>query len=149
MFVIPAQAGIQHRGTSWIPAFAGMTAGGPQRLLSEEAAFITLDMLARNPRPDTGVPAFPGVAWKTGTSWGFRDAWTAGVFGRYVLVVWVGNFDGSSNAAFVGVQTAAPLFFNIVDSLRSQGLAPGASAPSAADATMVASVPGASSGTSP
>ena len=100
----------------------------PRRLLSEEAAFITLDMLSRNPRPDTGVPAFPGVAWKTGTSWGFRDAWTAGVFGRYVLVVWVGNFDGSSNAAFVGVQTAAPLFFSIVDSLRSQGLDPGAMA---------------------
>jgi len=100
----------------------------PRRLLSPEAAFVTLDMLSRNPRPDTGVPAFPGVAWKTGTSWGFRDAWTAGVFGRYVLVVWVGNFDGSSNATFVGVQTAAPLFFNIVDSLRSQGLDPGAMA---------------------
>jgi penicillin-binding protein 1C len=100
----------------------------PRRLLSPEAAFITLDMLSRNPRPDTGVPPFPGVAWKTGTSWGFRDAWTAGVFGRYVLVVWVGNFDGSSNAAFVGLQTAAPLFFNIVDSLRSQGLDPGAMA---------------------
>jgi len=97
----------------------------PRRLISEEAAFITLDMLRANPRPDTGAPAFPRVAWKTGTSWGFRDAWTAGVFGRHVLVVWVGNFDGSSNPAFVGVQTAAPLFFQIVDSLRSQGLDPG------------------------
>ena len=99
-----------------------------RRMLSEEAAFITLDMLARNPRPDTGVPAFPAVAWKTGTSWGFRDAWTAGVFGRYALVVWVGRFDGRSNPAFVGVQTAAPLFFEIIDSLRSQGLDPGAMA---------------------
>ena len=79
-------------------------------------------MLQANPRPDTGQRAFPKVAWKTGTSWGFRDAWTAGVFGRYVLVVWVGNFDGTSNPAFVGVQTAAPLFFQIVDNLRSQGL---------------------------
>ena len=92
------------------------------RLLSAEAAYIVLDMLQANPRPDTGQRAFPKVAWKTGTSWGFRDAWTAGVFGRYVLVVWVGNFDGTSNPAFVGVQTAAPLFFQIVDSLRSQGL---------------------------
>jgi penicillin-binding protein 1C len=92
-------------------------------LLSPEAAWITLDMLQANPRPDTGQRAFPPVAWKTGTSWGFRDAWTAGVFGRLVLVVWVGNFDGSANPAFVGVQTAAPLFFQIVDSLRSQGLA--------------------------
>ena len=64
------------------------------------------------------------VAWKTGTSWGFRDAWSAGVFGRYVLVVWIGNFDGSGNPAFVGVKAAAPLFFQIVDSLRSQQLDP-------------------------
>jgi penicillin-binding protein 1C len=93
-----------------------------QRLLSEEAAFITLEMLKRNPRPDTGSPAVPEVAWKTGTSWGFRDAWTAGVFGRQVLVVWVGNFDGTANPGLVGVKTAAPLFFNIIDSLRSQHL---------------------------
>jgi penicillin-binding protein 1C len=99
-----------------------------QRLLSPEAAYVTLEMLKANPRPDTGQPAFPPVAWKTGTSWGFRDAWTAGVFGRSVLVVWVGNFDGSPNPAFIGVQTAAPLFFSIVDSLRSQGLELAASA---------------------
>lgn len=80
-------------------------------------------MLKTNPRPDTGLPASPAVAWKTGTSWGFRDAWTAGVFGRYVLVVWVGNFDGSSNPAFIGVSAAAPLFFNIVDALRNEGMA--------------------------
>jgi penicillin-binding protein 1C len=98
-------------------------AGEGLRLLSEESAFVTLDMLANNPRPDTGQPARPAVAWKTGTSWGFRDAWTAGVFGRYVLVVWIGNFDGSSNPAFIGVQAAAPLFFQVVDAMQSQGLA--------------------------
>nr|WP_269106909.1 penicillin-binding protein 1C [Massilia sp. TS11] len=95
------------------------------RWLSPEAAFITLQMLKTNPRPDTGEPAAPAVAWKTGTSWGFRDAWTAGVFGPYVLLVWIGNFDGSGNPAFVGIQTAAPLFFQIVDSLRAQHLDPG------------------------
>ena len=59
-----------------------------QVLLSPAAAFITLDMLRQTPRPDTGGPAQPPIAWKTGTSWAFRDAWTAGVFGRHVLVVW-------------------------------------------------------------
>jgi penicillin-binding protein 1C len=98
------------------------TPNASKQLLSAEAAFIVQDMLQANPRPDTGQPAFPKVAWKTGTSWGFRDAWTAGIFGRYVLVVWVGNFDNTGNPAFVGVQTAAPLFFQIVDSLRAQGL---------------------------
>ncbi len=92
------------------------------RLLSAEASFMTIDMLAQNPRPqDVGLQLsgrLP-VAWKTGTSWGFRDAWTAGLFGHYVLVVWVGNFDGSSNPAFVGAQAAAPLFFRLVDALHA------------------------------
>jgi penicillin-binding protein 1C len=91
------------------------------RLLSPEASFITLDMLRRNPRPDDEgtVPArtrWP-IAWKTGTSWGFRDAWSAGIVGPYVLVVWIGDFEGRGNPAFVGVDAAAPLFFRIADAL--------------------------------
>ena len=78
-------------------------------------------MLSRNPRPDDdgSLPRRNRwtVAWKTGTSWGFRDAWAAGVAGRYVLVVWIGDFDGESNPSFVGVDAAAPLFFRIVDAL--------------------------------
>ncbi|OYT91545.1 MAG: penicillin-binding protein 1C [Burkholderiales bacterium PBB3] len=96
----------------------------PIPLLSAAASQITLEMLRQSPRPDTFAPARPAVAWKTGTSWGFRDAWTAGVFGRYALVVWVGNFDGSSNPALIGIETAAPLFLRIVDALRAERLAP-------------------------
>ncbi len=107
----------------------GDKANNSTHLLSEEAAYVTLDMLKTNPRPDTGLPAQPAVAWKTGTSWGFRDAWTAGTFGRYVLIVWVGNFDGSSNQSFIGISAAAPLFFNIVDGLRSEGVLAQESAP--------------------
>lgn len=92
------------------------------RLLSAEAAYITRDMLRHNPRPDAGSqPAsrpLP-VAWKTGTSWAFRDAWSAGLVGPYVLVVWLGNFDGSSNPALIGVEAAAPLFFDVVDGLQA------------------------------
>ena len=91
-------------------------------LLSDESAYITLDMLRQNPRPDTGEPDINKTAWKTGTSWGFHDAWTVGVSGNNVLAVWVGNFDGKPNPAFVGIKTAAPLFFQILDSLRHQGL---------------------------
>lgn len=92
------------------------------RLVSAEAAFMTRDMLRQNPRPDAGAqPAShaPPVSWKTGTSWAFRDAWSAGIVGPYVLVVWLGNFDGSSNPALVGVEAAAPLFFDIVDGLQA------------------------------
>ena len=93
------------------------------RVLSDEATFMVLDMLRQNPRPDDSAIAQPGglpVYWKTGTSWGFRDAWTAGAVGPYVLVVWIGNFDGSGNPAFVGIEAAAPLFFHIVDALRAR-----------------------------
>jgi penicillin-binding protein 1C len=103
-------------------------ANGTLRLFSDEASYVALDMLAKNPRPDTGQPASPTVSWKTGTSWGFHDAWSAGVFGRYVLIVWIGNFDNTGNPAFVGVQAAAPLFFRTIDAVRSQGLVPHESA---------------------
>lgn len=93
-----------------------------KRLLSAAASFIVTQMLEQNPRPGaafgtkpTGLPVF----WKTGTSWAFHDAWTAGGFGPYVLVVWVGNFDSTPNPAFVGIDAAAPLFFRIHDALRA------------------------------
>lgn len=84
-------------------------------LVSPEAAELTLQMLATQ-----SPPRGPRVAWKTGTSYAYRDAWTAGVVGRYVLAVWVGNFDGTPNASFEGRKAAAPLFFEIVDGLRPQ-----------------------------
>jgi penicillin-binding protein 1C len=91
------------------------------RLLSPEASFITFDMLTRNQRPDDDGTALTRgrwpVAWKTGTSWGFRDAWSAGVLGPYVLVVWIGDFAGRGNPSFIGVDAAAPLFFRIADAV--------------------------------
>ena len=108
-----------------IPSSLKPSHQSPLHLLSEEAAFITLDMLRQTPRPDTAAPARPAIAWKTGTSWGFRDAWTAGVFGRHVLVVWLGNFDSTGNPALVGVEAAAPLFLRMVDALRAERLDPG------------------------
>lgn len=90
------------------------------RLLSEEASFMTLDILRQHRRPGDTLAQRPSslpVYWKTGTSWGFRDAWSVGIFGPYVLVVWQGNFAGQGNEAFVGVEAAAPLFFNIIDSV--------------------------------
>ncbi len=108
---------------------AAENAGPDVRLLSEEASFVILDILRDNPRPDLAYSAKSRIpiAWKTGTSWGFRDAWTVGVFGPYVLAVWVGNFDGQGNPAFVGVQAAAPLFFQITDAI--QALQPGIAEP--------------------
>ena len=93
----------------------------PVRVLSEEAAWLVVDMLAKNPRPTSPhlptADAHLTLPWKTGTSWGFRDAWSAGLVGPYVLAVWVGDFTGRSNPEFVGIKTAAPLFFSVVDAL--------------------------------
>jgi penicillin-binding protein 1C len=93
------------------------------RVLSAEASYVTRDMLKDNPRPGELSAARPGplpVYWKTGTSYGFHDAWTIGIFGPYVLAVWIGNFDGAGNPAFVGLQVAAPLFFQVVDAIEAQ-----------------------------
>ncbi len=91
------------------------------RLLSPQAAFLVRDMLSANPRPDAVSAGVRNrhwrTAWKTGTSWAFRDAWSIGLVGDYVLAVWIGNFDGRANPAFVGVKAAAPLFFRISDAL--------------------------------
>jgi len=104
----------------------GAASAAGVRVLSEEASFMTVEMLKENPRPESGQAADSAsrfsvepyrAAWKTGTSYGFRDAWTAGIAGPYVLVVWIGNFSGEGNPAFVGVSAAAPLFFAITDAL--------------------------------
>jgi penicillin-binding protein 1C len=50
-----------------------------------------------------------------GISVGFRDAWSIGIFDSFFLCVWVGNFDGSGNPVFVGLESAVPLRFEIID----------------------------------
>ncbi|MDX1677711.1 penicillin-binding protein 1C [Arsukibacterium sp.] len=89
-----------------------------QSLLSPEAAFLTLDMLRQHPGLQRGalseLTSQPPVAWKTGTSYAFRDAWAVGLSGDYVLAVWLGNFDGSSNPNLVGRSAAGPLFFELL-----------------------------------
>jgi penicillin-binding protein 1C len=97
--------------------------GGGERLLSPEAAAVTLKMLERNPPPDEsrfGRGRQIPVAYKTGTSIGFKDAWSAAVFDRFVLCVWLGNFSGEGNNAFVGRLTATPLQFGIIDALLAE-----------------------------
>jgi penicillin-binding protein 1C len=96
--------------------------GEGTRILSPESSFMVLDILTHNPRPgaaEEGTSSGRPLAWKTGTSWGFRDAWSAGLVGSYALIVWVGNFDGRGNPAFVGARAAAPLFFSIADAVDS------------------------------
>ena len=91
------------------------------QILSPESFFITLDMLAHQYTPTKRIPFAKKPEntlrhyWKTGTSSSFRDAWTAGIFGDFVLIVWVGNFDGTPNNAFSGAHAAAPIYFALAN----------------------------------
>lgn len=102
-----------------------------RRLLSPGAAWIIRDVLEANPRPGYSVGTFdtgsrPRVAWKTGTSYGFRDAWAIGGTRRHTVGVWVGRPDGTPLPGQYGAVTALPLLFEVIDSLPRQ---PGDNAP--------------------
>ncbi len=94
-----------------------------RRVLSPGAAWIVREILETNPRPgeieqyDLGNR--PRVAWKTGTSYGFRDAWALGGTRRYTVGVWVGRPDGTPLPGQYGALTALPLLFEVVDTLPS------------------------------
>ena len=61
------------------------------------------------------------IAWKTGTSFGYRDAWAIGVTPSHVIAVWVGNADGEGRDGLIGSQVAAPLLFDLYDALGGPG----------------------------
>ncbi|MDR2717392.1 MAG: penicillin-binding protein 1C [Treponema sp.] len=94
-----------------------------ERILTPAAAAITVKMLERNPAPDdlrANAGRSASVAYKTGTSIGFKDAWSIAIFDRYVLCVWLGNFSGEGNSAFIGRLSAAPLSFSIIDAILAE-----------------------------
>jgi penicillin-binding protein 1C len=93
-----------------------------RRMMSAGAAFIIRRILQDHRRPDlpfgqVNLSQSRQAAWKTGTSYGFRDAWTVGVTDRYTVGVWVGRPDGAPSPGQYGRATAAPLMFSIIDSL--------------------------------
>jgi penicillin-binding protein 1C len=74
----------------------------------------------RRPDEETGWQMFGSsrpIAWKTGTSFGYRDGWAIGMNGKYLVGVWLGNADGEGRPGLTGVQAAAPLMFNLFDLL--------------------------------
>lgn len=87
------------------------------RMMSAGAAFIIRSILTGGGHPDQPFleegSGSARLAWKTGTSYGFRDAWALGVSGRYTLGVWIGRPDGTPNPGFFGANVAAPLLLQI------------------------------------
>ena len=95
-----------------------------RRLLSPGSAWIVRRILAGQARPDRDpraqLTARPALAWKTGTSYGFRDAWALGVAPRYVLGVWIGRPDGTPVPGQFGLASAAPLLLQVHDLLSNR-----------------------------
>jgi len=96
----------------------------PVRILSEAAAWQVRAILAEAPpaagfAPDDATRGGRAVAFKTGTSYGFRDAWAIGLDGDHVIGVWVGRADGTPIPGHIGRDTAAPLMRALFDLLPS------------------------------
>lgn len=97
----------------------------PVPLMSEKAARDITQILSQAPIPDGHMPSWlreggTSIAYKTGTSYGFRDAWAAGYTDDYTVVIWSGRADGAPRIGATGRISAAPLLFDIFDQLPSQ-----------------------------
>lgn len=111
------------RPLAWTEAQVAANRRGPgHQLVSADAANDVLDILRRAPAPPGRMPArltadAPDIAYKTGTSYGFRDAWAAGVAGGYAVVVWVGRPDGAPRPGATGREAALPALFDAFDAI--------------------------------
>lgn len=90
------------------------------------AAWLTLEAMLEVERPDEDsgwreLSSGRSIAWKTGTSFGFRDAWAIGVTPRFAVGVWAGNADGQGRPGLRGSEAAAPILFELLDALPRDG----------------------------
>jgi penicillin-binding protein 1C len=105
------------------PSLSPLTTYGP---LDAGAIWYTFQAMEEVMRPGEELlwqqfASSQRVAWKTGTSFGFRDGWAIGVTPQYVVGVWIGNADGEGRPGLVGVSTAAPVMFDIFRLLHTSG----------------------------
>ena len=96
----------------------------PARLMTEEAAQKVADILRRAPASLGRMPSHlatnaPQVSFKTGTSYGYRDAWAAGFSGTHAVVVWIGRADGGALPGMTGRDAALPALFSVFDRIEA------------------------------
>jgi penicillin-binding protein 1C len=116
-----AEGGL-HREVAWRPDLRD----GGRRVLHPGAVARVTEVLREVERPDLPRAAslardVPEVAWKTGTSYGHRDAWAVGFSSTHSIGVWVGNLDGSPRPGISGAEHAAPLLFDLFRSAEADG----------------------------
>ena len=98
-----------------------------RQILSPAAAYLTARALSIRDRPDfperrQAIALPPNIHWKTGTSYGHRDAWAIGSNPEYTVGVWLGNFDSTPSSALVGAEAAGPILFDILEGLSNRTL---------------------------
>jgi penicillin-binding protein 1C len=109
-------------GLAGAPRYRGDAPLDERRVMGEGAAWIVRDMLGTDGRPGDGIAGLDvsrraRLAWKTGTSYGFRDAWAIGVTPSLVVGVWIGRPDGTPMPGQYGAITALPLLVALADAL--------------------------------
>ena len=92
-------------------------------LLNAAAIWYTFEAMVNVSRPEQQrkwelFSSSQTIAWKTGTSYGYRDAWAIGITPRNVVVVWTGNADGEGRPGLIGIKAAAPILFDIFKVLK-------------------------------
>ncbi|MDL2297453.1 penicillin-binding protein 1C [Bacteroidales bacterium OttesenSCG-928-B11] len=91
------------------------------RVFKPEGVWQVFEAIKEVNRPEEidwrDIPSMQTIAWKTGTSYGFRDAWAVGVTPKFVVAVWVGNASGEGKPGLVGARTAGPVMFDIFNML--------------------------------
>ena len=111
--LVGAYTAFARQGVAGKPRYTPADPLEEQRMLSAGAAFIVRDLLESGGpvgrAVESGAGIRRGIAWKTGTSFGFRDAWSIGVSDRLTIGVWIGRPDGTPNPGFFGANIAAPL----------------------------------------
>ncbi|MBT9496973.1 MAG: penicillin-binding protein 1C, partial [Zoogloea sp.] len=119
--LVGAYTAFARQGLAGKPRYTPDAPVEEQRMLSAGAAFIIRDLLESGGpmgrAVESGAGIRRGIAWKTGTSFGFRDAWSVGVSDRFTIGVWIGRPDGTPNPGFFGANIAAPLLVDLFNSL--------------------------------
>ncbi|MCC7380724.1 MAG: penicillin-binding protein 1C [Deltaproteobacteria bacterium] len=121
LYATLAQGGL-HRPWSLLAEEAAAPAAAPKPLFSPGSAYLVAEILTDVRRPELpevwrDAVSIPRMAWKTGTSYGRRDAWSVGFNARWSLGVWIGNFDARGAPELIGAEAAAPLFFALAQIL--------------------------------
>lgn len=121
MFATLAEDG-EYAPLAWLMSDASVL---PRRRYSAGASWLTKRALALRDRPDFPTrrevnPATHAIHWKTGTSFGHRDAWAAGSNLTHTAVVWMGNFDNSPSHALVGASASGPVLFDVLEAVEDR-----------------------------